>query len=65
METDKAAIEVECFESGTVGRLLVAPGARVPVGTPPAVTEGEAASGVPADAPGKPVAANSPGGSRR
>ncbi|MEV5875416.1 dihydrolipoamide acetyltransferase family protein [Streptomyces sp. NPDC052101] len=46
VETDKAAIEVECFESGTVGQLLVAPGARVPVGTPLAVIEGEAAPGV-------------------
>ncbi|TVZ91721.1 2-oxo acid dehydrogenase subunit E2 [Streptomyces sp. BK340] len=45
VETDKAAIEVECFESGTVGRLLVSPGTRVPVGTPLAVIEGEAASG--------------------
>ncbi|MFE0349653.1 2-oxo acid dehydrogenase subunit E2 [Streptomyces griseoluteus] len=55
VETDKAAIEVECFESGTVGRLLVAPGARVPVGTPLAMIEGEAASGGPAGARGKPV----------
>lgn len=40
VETDKAAIEVECFESGTMGRLLVEPGTRVPVGTPLAVIEG-------------------------
>ncbi|PWI17950.1 dehydrogenase [Streptomyces sp. Act143] len=39
VETDKAAIEVECFESGTVGRLLVEPGTRVPVGTALAVIE--------------------------
>ncbi|WP_309500552.1 biotin/lipoyl-containing protein, partial [Streptomyces shenzhenensis] len=39
VETDKAAIEVECFESGTVGRLLVPAGTRVPVGTPLAVIE--------------------------
>ncbi|MFI6565881.1 2-oxo acid dehydrogenase subunit E2 [Streptomyces sp. NPDC050534] len=43
VETDKAAIEVECFASGTVGRLLVDPGTRVPVGTPLAVIEGAAA----------------------
>ncbi|MFF3582533.1 2-oxo acid dehydrogenase subunit E2 [Streptomyces mirabilis] len=43
VETDKAAIEVECFESGTVGRLLVPPGTRVPVGTPLAVIQGEGA----------------------
>ncbi|MEE1769958.1 dihydrolipoamide acetyltransferase family protein [Streptomyces sp. JV185] len=48
VETDKAAIEVECFASGTVGRLLVPPGNRVPVGTPLAVIEG-------GDAPGKQV----------
>ncbi|MEV7975682.1 dihydrolipoamide acetyltransferase family protein [Streptomyces sp. NPDC086519] len=45
VETDKAAIEVECFESGTVGRLLVPAGTRVPVGTPLAVIEGGAAAG--------------------
>ncbi|MER6735889.1 dihydrolipoamide acetyltransferase family protein [Streptomyces puniciscabiei] len=42
VETDKAAIEVECFESGTVGRLLVEPGTRVPVGTPLALIEDQA-----------------------
>ncbi|MFD8033929.1 dihydrolipoamide acetyltransferase family protein [Streptomyces sp. NPDC048231] len=56
VETDKASIEVECFATGTVGRLLVAPGARVPVGTPLAVIEGEAAAGEPAGAQGEPVA---------
>ncbi|MET9392922.1 dihydrolipoamide acetyltransferase family protein [Streptomyces sp. NPDC006624] len=45
VETDKAAIEVECFESGTVGRLLVPPGTRVPVGTPLAVIESGPAAG--------------------
>ncbi|MCX5095940.1 hypothetical protein OOK36_45520 [Streptomyces sp. NBC_00365] len=59
VETDKAAIEVECFESGTVGRLLVPPGTRVPVGTPLAVIEGEGAPGKQAGvgALGSPVAA--------
>ncbi|MFE3638288.1 2-oxo acid dehydrogenase subunit E2 [Streptomyces sp. NPDC059168] len=52
VETDKAAIEVECFESGTVGRLLVEPGTRVPVGTPLAVIEG-ASPGVPAGTRGR------------
>jgi pyruvate dehydrogenase E2 component (dihydrolipoamide acetyltransferase) len=32
VDTSKAAIEVECFTSGVVERLLVEPGARVPVG---------------------------------
>ncbi|KAF5999116.1 dihydrolipoamide acetyltransferase family protein [Streptomyces sp. WAC00263] len=51
VETEKAAIEVECFESGTVGRLLVQPGTRVPVGTPLAMIEGEGAPSVRAGAP--------------
>ncbi|MGC4987253.1 2-oxo acid dehydrogenase subunit E2 [Streptomyces sp. DT193] len=56
VETDKAAIEVECFESGTVGELLVPPGTRVPVGAPLAVIEGEAATDVPTGAPRAPEA---------
>ncbi|MEE1744316.1 MULTISPECIES: 2-oxo acid dehydrogenase subunit E2 [unclassified Streptomyces] len=53
VETDKAAIEVECFGSGTVGRLLVPPGTRVAVGTPLAVIEDGGSpgkQGAPADA---------------
>lgn len=34
VETTKSAIEVECFQSGTVDALLVAEGTTVPVGTP-------------------------------
>ena len=34
VDTDKAAIEVEIFEDGVVGELLVPPGEQVPVGTP-------------------------------
>jgi pyruvate dehydrogenase E2 component (dihydrolipoamide acetyltransferase) len=34
VETDKADIDVEVFEDGTVGALLVEAGERVPVGTP-------------------------------
>ncbi|MEI6349774.1 MAG: biotin/lipoyl-containing protein [Verrucomicrobiota bacterium] len=33
IETDKSAIEIETFEDGIVDRLLVEPGATVPVGT--------------------------------
>jgi pyruvate dehydrogenase E2 component (dihydrolipoamide acetyltransferase) len=33
VETDKGAIEVEIFTSGVIERLLVEPGAKVPVGT--------------------------------
>ena len=34
VDTDKAAVEVECFESGVFGSILVEPGTNVPVGTP-------------------------------
>jgi pyruvate dehydrogenase E2 component (dihydrolipoamide acetyltransferase) len=34
VETQKGAIEIECYESGTVTEWLVAIGERVPVGTP-------------------------------
>ncbi|GAA1835235.1 dihydrolipoamide acetyltransferase family protein [Actinomadura chokoriensis] len=34
VETDKADIEVECFDDGVIDTLLVQPGATVPVGTP-------------------------------
>lgn len=57
VETDKAAIEVECFESGTVGRLLVEPGTRVPVGTPLALIEDEAVPDVRTGVSGGPVTA--------
>lgn len=41
VETQKGAIEIECFESGTLDRLLVEVGQRVPVGTPLAIIRGE------------------------
>ncbi len=52
VDTAKAAVEVECFESGVFGSVLVKPGTTVPVGTPLAViTTGEAAAAaVPAPA---------------
>lgn len=37
VETEKGIIEIECFTSGVVERLLVEPGRQVPVGTPLAV----------------------------
>ncbi|HSL09284.1 MAG TPA: biotin/lipoyl-containing protein [Pseudonocardiaceae bacterium] len=42
VDTDKAAIDVECFESGVVQQLLVRPGERVAVGTPLAMIGGPA-----------------------
>lgn len=44
VETEKGIIEVEVFESGVVRTLLVAPGTKVPVGTPLARIEGPAAA---------------------
>ena len=34
IETDKGAIEIECYVDGIVEELLVTPGDRVPVGAP-------------------------------
>jgi pyruvate dehydrogenase E2 component (dihydrolipoamide acetyltransferase) len=42
VETDKGAIEVEIFMDGVMGKQLVAPETKVPVGTPLAVIEGAA-----------------------
>ncbi len=58
VETQKGAIEVEIFLSGTVERLLVAPGTQVPVGTPLALirVEGEAQAAAPETPPVPPTA---------
>lgn len=48
VETEKGIIEVEVFEGGVVEELLVAPGTKVPVGTPLAmIGDGRAASAAP------------------
>ena len=48
VETQKGAIDVEVFETGTVTKLLVQPGTEVPVGTPLAYIDGvEAAPAAP------------------
>ena len=39
IETDKATMEMQCFDDGTVSKLLVEPGKQVPVGTPIAMIE--------------------------
>jgi pyruvate dehydrogenase E2 component (dihydrolipoamide acetyltransferase) len=54
VETDKANIEVECFEAGVVEELLVEPGKKVPVGTPLARIA-PAGAAAPAPAPAAPV----------
>jgi pyruvate dehydrogenase E2 component (dihydrolipoamide acetyltransferase) len=60
VETEKADIDVEIFTSGLVEELLVAPGVKVPVGTPLARLRGEAVAAPPvvaAPAPAPAVAA--------
>ncbi|MFO1402377.1 MAG: dihydrolipoamide acetyltransferase family protein [Steroidobacteraceae bacterium] len=47
VETEKGVIDIEAFDEGIVERLVVEPGARVAVGAPLALLEGEAA-GMPA-----------------
>ncbi|MDX9999163.1 MAG: dihydrolipoamide acetyltransferase family protein [Phenylobacterium sp.] len=60
VETQKGAIEIEVFDTGVLDRLLVEPGAKVPVGVPLALirAEGEAPSlAAPAPIGGTAVAA--------
>jgi pyruvate dehydrogenase E2 component (dihydrolipoamide acetyltransferase) len=53
VETQKGAIEIEVFETGVLGELLVQPGTTVPVGTPLAIVAGltAPAATTPAAAP--------------
>jgi pyruvate dehydrogenase E2 component (dihydrolipoamide acetyltransferase) len=59
VETQKGAIEVECFEEGTVEELLLAPGQKVPVETPMARIRapGEVPAAAAPAAPPPPAAA--------
>ncbi len=52
VETQKGAIEIEIFQDGTIDRLLVEPGIKIPVGTPLALVHGpgEAAAEAPPEA---------------
>ncbi len=65
VETAKGIIDVEAFHDGTVEKLLVEPGAQVPVGTPLALFSGEeepqaATADTPTPAPGAPPAGATP-----
>jgi pyruvate dehydrogenase E2 component (dihydrolipoamide acetyltransferase) len=51
VDTDKADIDIETFEGGTVRELLVPPGLRVPVGTPLATLVAEGTAFRPEPAP--------------
>ena len=57
VETQKGAIEIEVFETGVLDRLLLAPGVKVPVGTPMALIRGTGAVPLAAVAPAPVVAA--------
>ena len=57
VETEKGAIDVEIFEGGTVQKLLVPPGTKVPVGEPIALLQGEGESEAEPNLPVSPVAA--------
>jgi pyruvate dehydrogenase E2 component (dihydrolipoamide acetyltransferase) len=48
VDTEKAAIDVEIWIDGTVEKLLVAPGTRIPVGTPIAIIRATGAAAGPA-----------------
>lgn len=54
VETQKGAIEIEIFEAGTIDRLLVEPGTRVPVGAPLALVRGAGEPARPAVAEATP-----------
>lgn len=62
IETEKGAIEVEAFESGTFARALIELGATVPVGTPIAVIDGAAGVAAPVTpaAPSRPEPVRAP-----
>src|SRR5690554_7400968 len=57
IETDKAVMEIEAFEAGTITRLLVEEGQDVPVGTPIAELDGGDGSGATAPTPAQTEAA--------
>lgn len=57
VETQKGAIEIEVFDEGVVERLLVTPGATVPVGTPLALIRGEGEPQIEEAAPPPVIAA--------
>ena len=57
IETDKATMELEAFESGTLQQILVPEGQTVPIGTPIGMIGNGAAPAAPASTPAAPAAA--------
>lgn len=60
VDTSKAEIDIEVFEDGVVGELLVDVGTRVPVGTPIATIVPDGAGAAPAAPPAPPAAPPTP-----
>jgi pyruvate dehydrogenase E2 component (dihydrolipoamide acetyltransferase) len=60
VETDKGLIEIEVFTSGVLERTLVAPGAKVPVGTVLAIIREDGGAASPAPPVAAPAAAPPP-----
>jgi pyruvate dehydrogenase E2 component (dihydrolipoamide acetyltransferase) len=54
VETEKGVIDVEIFATGTIDKLLVEPGAHVPIGTPLAIVIEEGVTEEPRVAPAAP-----------
>lgn len=65
VDTDKAAIEVECFDDGVVDQLLVDEGTKVPVGTPLAHIGAAVAAGAPVTTASAQPPGAGPAGQRR
>jgi pyruvate dehydrogenase E2 component (dihydrolipoamide acetyltransferase) len=57
VETDKGLIEIECFETGVVEKIVIEPGTKLPVGTLMAVIKTEGAPSAAAPAAPLPVPA--------
>ena len=57
VDTDKGIIDVECFQTGVIERLVIEPGAKIPVGALLAVIAGEGAAAAPSPPAIAPVAA--------
>ena len=57
IETDKATMELEAFESGTLTKILVPEGQLVPIGTPIGLIGGDAVEAAPAAPVAAPTAA--------
>ncbi len=61
VDTDKGIIDIECFQSGIIEKLVIEPGAKIPVGALLAVISGgEAPAAAPAPVPAPVLVTESP-----